>query len=180
MKNKIILIAVLLISFIFLTCCNSKPVNDTEIISVEIDESWKEILLTDVNTNEEIKVSDFEGKPILLESFAVWCSTCKLQQDQIKEFHEEVGESVISISLNTDSNEDIQTIQEHTSQYGYDWYYVISPVDLTNSLIDQYGVSVVNAPSAPIILICEDQTTRFLESGVKDVNDLKEALNQGC
>ena len=62
--------------------------------------TWKDVQLKDINTQTSFKISDF-NKPILLESFAVWCPKCTSQQEKIKELHEEVGDSVISISLNT-------------------------------------------------------------------------------
>ena len=44
---------------------------------------WMEIELTDVATGETFKIGDFKGKPILLESFAVWCPTCLAQQKEV-------------------------------------------------------------------------------------------------
>ena len=45
---------------------------------------WKETKLKDIKTGKEFKISDFAGKSILLESFAVWCPTCTKQQNEIK------------------------------------------------------------------------------------------------
>ncbi|PIO07358.1 hypothetical protein COU59_03365, partial [Candidatus Pacearchaeota archaeon CG10_big_fil_rev_8_21_14_0_10_34_12] len=41
--------------------------------------SWMNTELKDIRTGETFKTSDFEGKPVLLESFAVWCPTCTKQ-----------------------------------------------------------------------------------------------------
>ncbi len=149
---------------------------DEPIESEETNLDWKEITLKDVSTQKEFKISDFKGKPILLESFAVWCPKCKKQQDEIKELHEEVGEDVISIALNTDPNEDEAKVLEHINRHGYTWIYAISPEKVTRSLIDQFGIQVVNAPQTPVILICEDQSARLLERGVKDVGELKSEI----
>ncbi len=48
----------------------------------------------------------------MLETFAVWCPTCKKQQLEIKKLHEDVGDAVVSISLNVDPNEDAKTVME--------------------------------------------------------------------
>ncbi len=137
---------------------------------------WKNTVLKDVLIEEEFKISDFKGKPILLESFAVWCPKCKQQQDIIKDLHEDVGDSVISISINTDPNEDENKVIGHAEKYRYDWYFVVSPVKVTEALIDEFGISVVNAPGAPVVLICPDQSAKLLGRGVKSVEKLKEEI----
>ena len=142
--------------------------------------NWKDVTLKDVRTKESFKISDFKGKPILLESFAVWCPTCTKQQNQLREFHEEVGDSIISISLDTDPNEDEDRVLEHALDHGFNWLYAVSPTELTQALIDEFGVNVVNAPQTPVILICEDQSTRLLGRGVKSVETLKSEIEGGC
>jgi thiol-disulfide isomerase/thioredoxin len=142
--------------------------------------NWLETELRDINSGEMFKISDFKGKPILVESFAVWCPTCTRQQKEIKELHEEVGDDVISISLDTDPNEDESKVRSHAQSNGFDWRYVISPVEVTRALIDEFGSSIVNAPSVPMILICEDLSFRKLGNGVKDVDELKSEIAQGC
>lgn len=141
---------------------------------------WRDVEFRDIKTNQEFKISDFTGKTVLLESFAVWCPTCKRQQDEIKKLHEEIGDSVVSISLDTDPNEDVAKIQEHLNRYGYDWRFVVSPPELTRALIGEFGVSVVNAPGAPVVLVCENQSARLLGRGVKSAEKLREELNKGC
>lgn len=149
-----------------------------EVVSKNIFElSWTEITLKNINTQEDFRLSDFSGKPILLESFAVWCPTCTSQQKQIKELHEELGDSVISISLDTDPNEDESRIMEHITRNGFDWIYAISPVELTKALITEFGVDFVNAPLAPMALICPDGTYKQLKSGVKSSSNLKKEID---
>ncbi|MFB6351225.1 MAG: SDR family NAD(P)-dependent oxidoreductase, partial [Bradymonadaceae bacterium] len=38
--------------------------------------SWRTVDLTDVRTGEAFTISQFEGRPVLLEFFAVWCPKC--------------------------------------------------------------------------------------------------------
>ena len=131
--------------------------------------------LKNVNTGNTFKISELNDKPILMESFAVWCPTCTKQQKITKEFHKEVGDSVISISIDTDPNEDEARVLQHTTENGFDWYYAIAPVKFTQSLIDQFGVGIVNAPTVPMILICGDKV-KLLDSGIKSVSELKEEV----
>jgi len=146
--------------------------------SIEITEPalWMTTTYTDVNTGQTFTLDQFKGTPVLAESFAVWCPTCTRQQRNTKALHEELGDSFISVSLDTDPNEDAQLIKDHTEANRFDWRYAISPKEATLSLIDEFGIGVVNAPAAPVILICPDQSRRLLGRGLKSVDELKEAI----
>lgn len=136
--------------------------------------------LRDVATGKTFKISDFLGRPVLMESFAVWCPTCTEQQKQTKELKEEVGEAIVHISLDTDPNEDIEFVREHIEKNGFNWYYAVSPPEMTQALINEFGIKFVNAPLVPMVLICPDGSTRFLRSGVKRVDDMKNEVGRGC
>ena len=142
--------------------------------------AWMDLELKDIRTGDTFKISDFSGKPVLIESFAVWCPVCLKQQKELKKLHDKLGDGVISISLDTDPNEDEQKVSGFLDENGFTWYYAVSPPDLTRGLIDEFGINFVNAPQAPVVLICEDGNSRFLPSGVKDVQDLQDNLAEGC
>lgn len=167
-----ILAVVIVLGFVFLGF-DSNDSNETEKI---IASDWIDFELKDIKTGENFKISDFSDKPVLVESFAVWCPTCTQQQRKTKAFHEEVGDSVISISLDTDPNEDESRVLQHISSNGFDWHYAIAPVEMTKSLIDQFGVGIVNAPAVPMLLICGNEVVK-LDSGIKSVSELKETVN---
>jgi|SRR6056297_1847277 len=173
-RNTIIVILTIFLIIAFAGCSEK----NTE--SPETTGQWKDMELKDVKTGEIFKVSDFEGKTILIESFAVWCPTCLKQQKEVKILTENEDENVIHIALDTDPNEDEQVVLDHIESNGFNWYYAVSPVEYTQALIDEFGVTVVNAPSAPIILVCEDQSARLLRSGVKSADDLQNEINTGC
>ena len=143
--------------------------------------SWINSELRDVKTGETFKISDFEGKPVLLESFAVWCPTCTKQQKEVKKLHEELGDSIVSVSLDTDPNEDESKILAHINENGFEWYYAVSPIEMTQALMSDFGNSIINAPSAPMVLVCKDGSYRKLGgTGARGVDRLKEEIARGC
>jgi len=143
-------------------------------------QDWRDIPLRDVVSGETFRISEFEGQPILLESFAVWCPTCTKQQQEIRKLHQDIGSGVISISLDVDPNEDEELVRDHASRNGFDWLYAVAPPELTQALIEEFGTRIVAAPSAPIVLICEDQKARLLKRGVKKSDTLQEEIHRGC
>ena len=180
---KLSVLFVISLAFIGVVSCTSeKPVTESPppTSGPAVTPAWMEIELTDVATGETFKISDFKGKPILLESFAVWCPTCLAQQKEMKKVKQIEGENIIHISLDTDPNEDENKVGEHIRRNELDWYFAVSPVELTQALIDEFGLSFVSAPRAPVVLICEDQSTRFLRSGVKSAEELISEIQKGC
>ena len=177
-----VIVAVIVIGLAFLLFSPKQNTSEnTEIGKETFGEVINQVILDtelkDIATGKNFRISDFSDKPVLLESFAIWCPTCTAQQKVTKKFHEEVGDSVISISIDTDTNEDESRVLEHIEKNGFNWYYAISPVELTKSLIDQFGVGIVNAPSVPMLLICGDKAT-MLDSGIKSVSELKKEVER--
>ena len=176
-----IALVVVLIGFYFL---NSGGFGNGSVVESQIAGAWINMELKDISTGETFTIKELSdsGKPVLLESFAVWCPTCTRQQKITKEFEKtDLGSGVISVSIDTDPNEDEARVLEHIERNGFTWFYAVSPVELTRSLIDQFGVGIVNAPSVPMILICpENGRVRKLDSGIKSVNELTEEVSRGC
>jgi peroxiredoxin len=139
---------------------------------------WMDTVLKDVKTGSNFKISDFKGKNILLESFAVWCPTCTKQQKELQKLHGIPGIEIIE--LDTDPNEDEAKVLEHINKNDFQGLYAVAPKSLSDALVEEFGLGVVSAPSAPVILICKEGSTRFLKRGVKSAESLKEEITKGC
>jgi hypothetical protein len=94
----------------------------------------------------------------------------------------EEGENtgIVHISLDTDPNEDSLIVKKHIEENNLNWLFAISPIELTRSLITELGISFVNAPSAPVALLCPDNKYRMLKNGVKTSDQLKVEIEKGC
>ena len=160
-----------------------KGTNPVESINVDLEtqtvSNWRDIGLTNIKTQKKFKISDFKGKNILLESFAVWCPTCRKQQIEMQKL-QAIDKETIHVSLDTDPNEDESIVKSHIDRNLFDWYFAVSPPELTKALIDEFGTKFVFAPGAPVVLICKDQSARSLKTGVKSAEKLKEEIGKGC
>ena len=137
---------------------------------------WRNTELEDVRTGENFSISELD-KPLLLESFAVWCPTCTRQQQEIGRIHQSTN--VTSVSIDVDPNEDASQVRSHIQENGFDWRYAIAPPEITSLLARDFGNSVLNPPSAPVILICEEGS-RQLDRGVKKKQELESEIVEGC
>lgn len=140
---------------------------------------WRDIQVTEVETGETFKISDFTGQKVVLESMAVWCPVCTSQQREIGNLIA-AGDTSIHISLDTDPNEDDTLLLDHKKSNGFTWNYAVAPAEMSQSLVDEFGFRVVSAPTAPVILVCEDQSARLLGRGVKSASKLVEEIVAGC
>lgn len=139
-----------------------------------------QIAFTNVSNNKEFKIADFLGKPILLESFAVWCPTCLKQQKEMRQLKIDEGDSIIHISLDTDPNEDAELVKKHIVKNNLNWLFAVSPASATKALIDEFGLDFVNAPAAPVVLICPNGDANFLKRGVKTSSEIKANIANLC
>ena len=141
--------------------------------------TWFNTGLIDTNRGNSFTVNDFKGKVVLVETMAVWCSTCRSQQEQIKAMHEKLGMSddLVSLSLDIDPNEDIETVKSYLASTGFDWLYAVAPADLSREIASLYGDQFLNPPSAPVFIIDRHGEVHPLPFGLKSADDLLQAVN---
>jgi len=179
------LLLVFVLLSLFLAGCTTTPVDTTPedeskypcpVVENTATE-WREITLVDVNTCESFKVSDFQDKSVLLESFAVWCPTCLAQQ---KELAKLTDAEIIHISVDTDPREKEAAVRSHANANDLDWRFAVAPESFSLSLVGEFGVASVFAPGAPVILVCDSENARILGPGVKSPDTLRAEIAKGC
>jgi thiol-disulfide isomerase/thioredoxin len=141
--------------------------------------AWFGADLTDVNLGQTFKVSDFKGQVVLVETMAVWCTTCLRQQEQIQALHAALGEQdgLVSLSIDIDPNEDAGILKTHTEAHGFDWLFAVAPREVAHEIGQLYGDQFLNPPSAPMFIIDRQGETHSLPFGVKSASTLQEALS---
>ncbi|GAB4548483.1 MAG: hypothetical protein Kow0063_43410 [Anaerolineae bacterium] len=141
--------------------------------------AWYAAQLTDVNSGSTFRVADFEGKVVLVETMAVWCSTCLRQQQQVQALHELLGErdDWVSLALDIDPNETPDILKAHADRYGFDWHYAVAPVEVAREIGQLYGDQFLNPPSAPMLIIDRQGQVHPLPFGVKSAQALQDALS---
>jgi thiol-disulfide isomerase/thioredoxin len=143
-----------------------------------VSETWYGVALVDVNTGDTFKVADLRGKVVLVETMAVWCTTCLRQQRQVQALHEKLGEreDLVSLALDIDPNETPEILKVHADRNGFDWHYAVAPIEVAREIDRLYGTQFLNPPSAPMFIIDGHGEVHPLPFGVKSAQVLQEAL----
>ena len=139
---------------------------------------WRTITLRDVTTGANFTVEDFRGVPVLIQTFTVWCPICTSQQQEVMRLREG-GVDFRFVALDIDPNEDEAIVRDHLARNNLSGYYAVAPLEMTASLIRDFGSDIITPSSAPVVLVCPAGDAIHLPSGVKEAASLKRAIS-GC
>ncbi len=179
----------LLLSVVITGCFASEQITttDTIITDPKVQESvptsgpsWTETNLTDVVTGERFNIRQLlaTGKPVIIHTFAVWCSGCSMQLQESSKLMAEHPDEYIVVGLDIDPNEDTATVKRHVEKNRFAGYYANAPSEMTKVLIGAYSPNfVLEIPQT--VIACENGANR-LGSGVFDAGTLTKAASSLC
>ena len=137
------------------------------------------VMLTDVRTGSSFSLGELAAqRPVLLETMAVWCTTCLSQQRAVREAH--ALADFESVSLDIDPNERADQLAEYAEREGFDWRFAVADASIATQLRDRFGQAVLNPPSTPIILLMPSGSVRALEfNRVRSAQELAAEIADG-
>ena len=140
--------------------------------------TWFSAALTDARTGQTFSINDFNGKVVLVETMAIWCSNCLRQQNEVKSLHEQLGarDDFISIGLDIDPNETNDALKSYVESKGFDWLYAVPSRDVSREIAALYGDQFLNPPSTPIVVIDRHGNAHPLPFGIKSADELMQAI----
>jgi cytochrome oxidase Cu insertion factor (SCO1/SenC/PrrC family) len=140
--------------------------------------SYFSMVLTNPSDGEQFTIADLKGKVILVENMAIWCTTCRRQQGEVKTLHGLLGErdDFVSLGLDIDPNESLEDLKSYVENNGFDWLYAVAPQEVAREFDQLYGSQFLNPPSAPMFIIDREGQVHPLPFGVKSAAELQAAL----
>jgi thiol-disulfide isomerase/thioredoxin len=134
--------------------------------------------LVDVRSGETFTLADLSSdKPVLLETMAIWCTTCLSQQREVvaahglADFH--------SVGIDVDPNERAPDLAAYAEREGFDWPFAVADRELVQLLTERFGFEVTIPPATPTFIV-SDGTIRALEFGrLRGAEELVDELAAG-
>ena len=145
MKNKIFWISILLLVSL-LAGCGAKPETTVPTVSSTPGETggtanYAPDFTVYNEKGEEVKLSDFRGKPVVLNFWASWCPPCKAEMPEFDEQYQQLGDQVQFMMVNLTTGDDFAAAKSYIDQQGYQF-----PVFYDQSGEAAYRYSVQSIP----------------------------------
>ena len=136
----------LLVFVLLLAGCAAGGTEPTEAPPTEPASTFPKITAPDFTVYDidgnEVKLSDYLGKPVVLNFWASWCSPCKREMPDFEEKYQALGEDVqfLMVNLTDGTGETLETASSFIASQGYTF-----PVfyDTSSTASATYGISSI-------------------------------------
>jgi thiol-disulfide isomerase/thioredoxin len=136
---------------------------------------WATATLTDVSTGETFTIAQLAGKPIFIETMAIWCSNCRAQQARFTEAFGKMAPGTASyVVLTVEAAETAEDLARYKAERGFTGRYAVAGKDVTKALEAEFGPNAINPPSVPLVFVSATGEVSF-GTGSESVEDILEA-----
>ncbi len=101
-------------------------------------------------SGDEVKLSDFQGKRVMINFWATWCPPCRAEMPDMEKFYQDKDIEVLAVNL-TESENSLKDVEEFSNEFGLTFpilldtelvaatLYAIKPIPATY-MVDSNGI----------------------------------------
>lgn len=122
--------------------------------------------------------ADFAGQPVIVETFATWCSNCRSQLGATQQAAAQLGDDAVVLALSVETSLDPAQLTAYAEENGFtDVRFGVLDAQALATLADRFGNSVLNPPSTPKFLVAPDGTVGEMTTGPESADELLAAVD---
>jgi hypothetical protein len=111
-------------------------------------------------------IADLAGRTIFVETMAIWCTKCRAQQVRFKEALAQLDPAKVAyVVLTVDPSETADALARYKAERAFSGTYAVAGSEVSAALAADFGATVLNPPSVPLILIKPDGQITFKTGG---------------
>ena len=155
------------------TTTPTAPTTTAQPTVAPLQEPWRTAELVDVRSGETLTINDLHGRLVVIEPMAIWCTSCRAQQNEARDALASLGrDDIVYISVDVDPNETEPDLARYADERGYPWHFTVASREVARSLAQTFGDQVLSPPSTPKIVVAPDGTAD-VSFGIKRAAELE-------
>ncbi len=143
--------------------------------------TWLSLELSDARTGEVFTLGDFEGRTVLVEPMATWCSSCRRQMTVLRDVIAGLDPDAFAfVALSVETALAPSELARYADTQGFEWTFAVSSPELLRALTATFGFSAANPPATPHFIIRPDGSVGELSTGFRSAEQLVAALTEAA
>ena len=169
-KNSLLVIVILAAAVGGFFLLRSSPQNHRQMQNSSIADKVLALQLEDYN-GSNIPLSDFKGRPLVINSWAAWCPFCRKELVDFAAAQKEFGDKVTIIAV--DRAETRETAKKYTDEIGVteDMIFLLDPRDIFYQSIGGFSMPET-------IFIDKSGAVSIHERGPMDLEEMRQKIQQ--
>lgn len=161
--------------------CGSDSAADSTPATVAVDSepgvaAWQTAPLVDVD-GVSFTLSEYVGRPVLVETFATWCSNCRAQLGDTQAAAAELGNQAAVVALSVETDISASDVAAYAADNGFaDIRFAVLTPEVLAGMADDFGTTVANPPATPKVIIDATGRAGELSTGPQPAAELIELL----